>query len=406
MNTPLFIAKRYLFSKKSVNAINIISGISTLGVLVGSAALVIILSVFNGFEHLILNMFGTLSPELRIEPSKGKLFNPNEIDHDLLKNDPRVLHYAEVLQEKVLLRYGNNQYIATLKGIGEEDAKPKKLDALIEFGSDNLRKGNPSQAVIGAAVHAYLGVVIDSLWEDISVYSPRKGASSSFNPADEFTIREIKPVGIMKPQPQFDDYVLAPLSFAQDVLGEHDELSAIEIDVKKGVKVSSFQKELAASLGDRFVVKNRGEQNPTLYKILNSEKWAIFLILTFVLIIAILNIIGSLSMLVIDKQKDILVLQSLGANPSFIKQIFFAEGMFISLIGCVLGMLLGLLFCLAQMKFGLIKMSGGDLITDIYPIALKGMDFVLVFGTVFSISVIASWVSSRLSLKNSEQVLE
>lgn len=406
MNTPLFIAKRYLFSKKSVNAINIISGISTLGVLVGSAALVIILSVFNGFEHLILNMFSVLSPELRIEPSEGKLFNPNTIDQKSLKNDPRVLHYGEVLQEKVLLRYGNNQYIATLKGIGVEDTKPKKLDALIEFGSDTLRKGNHDQAVIGAAVHAYLGLSFDSLWRDISVYSPRKGTSASFNPADEFTIREIEPVGVMKPQPQFDNYVLTPLSFAQEVLSEHDELSAIEIDLKNGVNIATFQKQLSASLGSKFVVKNRGEQNPSLYKILNSEKWAIFLILTFVLIIAILNIIGSLSMLVIDKQKDILVLQSLGANPSFIKQIFFAEGMFISLIGCVLGMLLGLLFCLAQMKFGLIKMSGTDLVTDIYPVALKGMDFVLVFGTVLGISAIASWVSSRLSLKNSEEILE
>ncbi len=406
MNTPLFIARRYLFSKKSVNAINIISSISTLGVLVGSAALVIILSVFNGFENLILNMFSVLSPELRIEPSAGKLFNPNSISRDELRKDPRVLHYADILQEKVLLRYGENQYIATLKGVGKTDAESTKLLSLIEFGNDSLYHNGQFNTVIGAGVHAYLGVNIDEQKRKISVYSPRKGAGNSFNPADEFTIRLIKPVGIMTAQPQFDDYLITPLAFAQDVLDEKEELSAIEIDLKPGVSISSFQKELVKSLGSNFVVKNRGEQNPTLYKILNSEKWAIFLILTFVVIIAILNIIGSLTMLVIDKQKDILVLQSLGANQFFIKRIFFAEGMFISLLGCIIGMFLGLVFCILQMKFGFIKMSGADLITEVYPVALKWTDFVLVFATVSIISTIASLVSSRLSLKNNEQALE
>lgn len=406
MNTPLFIAKRYLFSKKSVNAINIISGISTLGVLVGSAALVIILSVFNGFEHLILNMFSVLSPELRIEPSAGKLFNPNSISREDIKKDPRVLHYADILQEKVLLRYGENQYIGTLKGLGGSDSQPAKLHDLLAFGHDTLQQGGQFNAVIGAAVHAYLGVNLDRDGQGIMVYSPRKRGGISFNPADEFTIRSIKPIGIMEPQAQFDDYLITSLAFAQEVLDEKNELSAIEIDLKEGENIRSFQKELAASLGKDFVVKNRGEQNPTLYKILNSEKWAIFLILTFVLIIAILNIIGSLTMLVIDKQKDILVLQSLGANQSFIKGIFFAEGMLISLLGCIIGMLLGLLFCVLQMKFGLIKMSGTELITDVYPVALKWTDFVLVFTTVFIISAIASFVSSRLSLKNNDQALE
>lgn len=404
MNTPLFIAKRYLFSKKSINAINIISGISTLGVLIGSAALIIILSVFNGFEKLILNMFSELSPELRIEPAKGKLFNFTSIDRENIKNDPRVAYYSEVLQEKVLLRLGQNQFIGTLRGVERDHSRPDKLKSILEFGNDSLQRGSEEFAVIGAAVHAYLGVSLEPNGDDISVYSPRKAAGNSLNPADEFTIRKIKPSGVMIAQPQFDDYFITSLHFAQEVLDEYDQLSAIEIDLKDGINISSFQKELSASLGENFVVKNLGEQNPTLYKILNSEKWAIFLILTFVLIIAILNIIGSLTMLVIDKQKDIVVLQSLGANQSFIKRIFFSEGMFISLIGCIIGLLFGLAFCLLQLKFGFIKMSGADLITDVYPIALKGMDFFLVFITVFGISAIASLVSSRLSLKSSESL--
>lgn len=404
MNTPLFIAKRYLFSKKSINAINIISGISTLGVLIGSAALIVILSVFNGFERLILNMFSVLSPELRIEPANGKLFYIDSLNRESIKNDSRVIYYSEVLQEKVLLRLGQNQFIGTLRGVDSDHNKSEKLKGLIEFGNDTLQKGSEEFAVIGAAVHAYLGVNLEDKEGGISVYSPRKNAGNSLNPADEFTIRSIKPSGIMIAQPQFDDYFITPLHFAQEVLDEYDKISAIEIDVKEGINITSFQKELSSSLGKSFIVKNIGEQNPTLYKILNSEKWAIFLILTFVLIIAILNIIGSLTMLVIDKQKDIVVLQSLGANQSFIKRIFFAEGMFISLIGCIVGLLFGLLFCLLQLKFGFIKMSGADLITDVYPIALKGIDFVLVFSTVFGISAIASYVSSRLSLKSNEQL--
>jgi lipoprotein-releasing system permease protein len=393
-----------LFSKKSINAINIISGISTLGVLIGSAALIIILSVFNGFEQLILNMFSVLSPELRIEPANGKLFHPDSLDRGNLKNDPRVVHYSEVLQEKVLLRLGQNQFIGTIRGVSSGKNASDKLKDLIEFGNDELQRGGEDFTVIGAAVHAYLGVNLEDEEVEISVYSPRKNAGNTLNPADEFNIRSIKPSGIMIPQPQFDNYFITPLHFAQEVLDEYDRISAIEIDVKEGVNIPSFQKELAASLGSSFVVKNIGEQNPALYKILNSEKWAIFFILTFVLIIAILNIIGSLTMLVIDKQKDIVVLQSLGANQSFIKQIFFSEGMFISLIGCAIGMLLGLLFCLLQLKFGFIKMSGSDLITEVYPVALKSIDFILVFSTVFGISAIASYVSSRLSLKSNEQL--
>ena len=186
MNTPLFIARRYLFSKKSVNAINIISGISTLGVLIGSAALIIILSVFNGFEQMILSMFSALSPELRIEPATGKLMHPDSLNRENLKKDPRVIHYSEVLQEKVLLRYGQNQFIATLRGVSKDSSKSKVLAELIEFGDDSLEKGDENFAILGAAAHAYLGVNIEDDWSDISVYSPRKSGVNSFNPADEF----------------------------------------------------------------------------------------------------------------------------------------------------------------------------------------------------------------------------
>lgn len=402
MNTPLFIARRYLFSKKSVNAINIISGISMLGVFVGSAALIIILSIFNGFELLIVNMYSAFTPELRIEPTRGKSFILNDSLEAELRSDPRVLHYSDVLQEKVLLRYGSNQYIATLKGQSEMNDF-SLADSVIQFGQYRLTDGFFNYAVVGAAVHAYLGIDITEKNRLVSVYSPRKNAVTSMNPSEEFNVRGILPTGVLKVQPQFDNLIIVPLNFARDVLGEEERISAIEIHLNKDVDETAFQQELQERLSTDFRVNNIAQQNPTLYKILNSEKWAIFFILTFILVIAIFNIIGSLTMLVIDKKKDIAVLKSLGASDSFIKNIFFSEGMFISLLGCVLGLAVGLIFCLLQEKYGLIAMEGTDLV-NFFPVAIKGFDFLLVFCTVSLISAVASFVSSRLSVKGEEQL--
>lgn len=402
MNTPLFIARRYLFSKKSVNAINIISGISMLGVFVGSAALIIILSIFNGFELLIVNMYSAFTPELRIEPARGKSFVLDASQETRLRSDPRVLYYTDVLQEKVLLRYGSNQYIATLKGHSEM-GNFRLADSLIQFGQYKLSNAYSDLAVVGAAVHAYLGIDINEKNRLVSVYSPRKNAGASINPSEEFNVRGITPTGVLKAQPQFDNLIIVPLTFARDVLGEPEKISAVELYLKEGVDEAAFQQELQQLLGASHRVSNIAQQNPTLYKILNSEKWAIFFILTFILVIAIFNIIGSLTMLVIDKKKDIAVLRSLGASDSFIKNIFFSEGMFISLLGCVLGLAVGLAFCLLQQRFGLISMEGTELVNS-FPVSIKGTDFLLVFFTVSLISAVVSFVSSRLSVKGQEQL--
>lgn len=403
MNTPLFIARRYLFSKKSVNAINIISGISTLGVLIGSAALVIILSVFNGFEHLILNMYSAFTPELRIEPRQGKSFVFDNSLQGHLQQQKGVAYYTEVLQEKVLLRYGQNQYIANLKGENARDIPAAVADSLLFQGEFMLEDRGTDYSVIGAAIQAYLGINLDND-NELSIYSPRKGNVNVLNPAEEFNLRSIKIAGILMAQPMFDNQMIVPISFARDVLDEADRVSAVEIYLADGVDPGKIETSLGQLFGDQFLIKNRAQQNPTLYKVLNSEKWAIFFILTFVLIIAIFNIIGSLTMLVIDKKRDIAVLKSLGASDSFIKRIFFSEGMFISLIGCLAGMLLGLIFCLLQREFGLIEMQGAELVTNVFPIAIKAGDFVLVFLTVTFIALIASYVSSHLSVKGEEQL--
>ena len=373
-----------------------------LGVFVGSAALIIILSVFNGFENIVLSMYNTFSPELRIEALKGKTFDPGNTYFLTLKNDKRIINYTEVLQEKALVRYGESQSIALVKGVSEGFMKNKSgLDSVISSGSFTLWSRGQDMAVIGYALQNFLSINLNNEFQSLDVYSPRKGALNSLNPADEFNVRSIYPSGVFAVQQEFDNTMIVPIRFARELLGENKLVSYIEINAAKNVVIDDFQTEIVESLGKEFLVKNRSQQNELLYKILNSEKWAIFLILTFVLIIAIFNIIGSLTMLVIDKRKDIAVLTSLGADKSLIRGIFFIEGMMISMLGCILGMFAGLIFILLQQQFGFIAMSGVNLMIDTYPVGIKLSDFVLVFGTVLLVSVIASAISSTLSVKNS-----
>ncbi|MFA6946418.1 MAG: FtsX-like permease family protein [Pedobacter sp.] len=407
VNTSYYIAKRYLFSKKSVNAINFISGISMLGVFVGSAALIIILSVFNGFENIVLSMYNTFSPELRIEPEQGKTFDPADSRFTKLKKDKRIVNYTEVLQEKALVRYGQSQSIALVKGVGEEFVKGRSgLDSVISSGSFTLWHRGRDMTVIGAGLQNSLSVNLNDEFQSLDVYSPKKGAMNSINPADEFNVRSIYPSGVFMVQQEFDNMMIVPIRFARNLLGEEKLISFIEINTLQGTSVDDLQVEIENTLGKDFVVKNRSQQNELLYKILNSEKWAIFLILTFVLIIAIFNIIGSLTMLVIDKRKDIAILSSLGANRQLIRGIFFIEGMMISMLGCFVGMAAGLVFILLQQKFGFIEMSGTNLIIDSYPVGIKLSDFILVFGTVLTVSMIASAISSRLSVRNTVDLRE
>lgn len=378
-----------------------------LGVFVGSAALIIILSVFNGFENIVLSMYNTFSPELRIELAEGKAFEPSDPRFSKFKNDKRIINYTEVLQEKALVRYGKSQSIALVKGVSDEYMNGQvSLDSAISSGSFILKEKGENFAVIGSAIQNYLSVNLNDDFRHLDIYSPRKNAANSLNPADEFNVMSIHPSGVFSVQQEFDNMMIVPIGFARELLGEESKVSLIEINTRDDVSVDDLQVEISEILGKDFVVKNRSQQNQLLYKILNSEKWAIFMILTFVLIIAIFNIIGSLTMLVIDKKKDIAILSSLGADNGLIRGIFFIEGMMISMVGCVLGMFAGLMFCLLQQHFGFIKMAGASLLIDSYPVGIKGTDFILVFGTVLLVSLIASAISSRLSVKNTGSLRE
>jgi lipoprotein-releasing system permease protein len=403
LNTSAFIAKRYLFSKKSTNAINIISGISMLGVLVGSAALIIILSVFNGFETLIVSLYSSFTPELKVLPVKGKSFDPRMLHLDSLRKLPNILSVTEVQEEKVLLRYGKSQFIGTVKGVSNDFLKNPALDSTLQVGSFTLKDEGRNLAVIGASVQISLGINVKDQMVRLQIYSPRHKQVNSFNPLDEFVVRTIGTSGVFSVQQDFDNMVITPISFTRDLLDEPVEISYLELNLKDGVNTNQMQRQLQETFGKNYAVKNRYQQNTSLYKLLNSEKWAVFLILTFVLIIAIFNIIGSLTMLVIDKRKDIAILTSLGADKNLVQRVFFYEGMLISLIGCVIGVTIGLIFCLLQLKFGLVTM-GGSIMVQAYPVTLKLTDFLLVFLTVIGISTIASGISARLSVQKLDEI--
>lgn len=404
MKTAFYIAKRYLFSKKSTNAINIISGISMLGVFVGSAALIIILSAFNGLEDLVVSLSNTLTPDLRIEPTKGKTFDPDNTALLDFRKDKRVAIYTDVLQEKALLRYGNQQYIGVIKGVSNDFLKNKDLDSTLVQGEFILNADGEDYAVVGSTVQYTLGININDQLRILEIYSPNKSNGMGFGPESEFVARYLHPVGVFESNQDSDNQVIIPISLARELLAEPKNISAAEVSLKNPEDADQIRDELQAKLGDQFVVKDRIQQNALLYKILNSEKWAVYLILTFVLLIATFNIVGSLTMLVIDKQKDIAILGSLGAGKTMIRQIFLLEGLMISFLGCIAGLGIGGIFAYLQMKFGFISMGDQNMVVNSYPMDLKAIDFVLVFLTVFVISFIASFISSRLSVKRFEKL--
>jgi lipoprotein-releasing system permease protein len=404
LNTSVYIARRYLFSRKSTHAINIISGISMLGVFIGSAALIIILSGFNGFEKVIINLYNNFSPELKIEPVKGKTFNPDTLNFNDLRKDSTLFSFTHVLEEKALISYGDRRTLCNIKGVSNEFLNNQELQKTIVVGSFDLHLNKQPSAVIGSIIQSTLSVNINDEFTPLQIYSPKRNEVNSANPLDEFVQKNITPSGVFSIQQDFDNIVVTPISFTRQLLEQPTEVSAIELNFNKGTDVKQMQQHIQQMAGGGFTVKNRREQNAALYRILNSEKWAVFAILTFVLIIAIFNIIGSLTMLVMDKRKDIAILSSLGAGKGLIQRIFFFEGMMISWIGCLAGIFVGLAFCFVQLKFSLIKMGSATSVLDAYPVDVQFNNILLVFLTVSIISVFAAAISARVSVQGLDEI--
>jgi lipoprotein-releasing system permease protein len=394
LNFPLYIARRYFVSRKSHNIINIISGISVAGVTIGTMALIIVLSVFNGFQNLVISLFNSFSPDLVITLKEGKTFNAPSLDEEQMRKIPGVVSLSQYIEENALVKYKDKQYIVTIKGVGEDYSKMSGLDTMMVEGKFKLQEGKQDFAVIGNGVAYYLGASLDDFLEPISIYVPRRAASYSGSLENAFNTDIIFPSGFFSVQQDFDSkYVMLPLRFVKKLLEYDHEITGLEIWLDKGADKDKIQDKIIKITGDRFQVKNRFQQQATLYKLMKSEKWAIFLILTLILFIATFNVIGSLSMLIIDKKHDIAVLQCMGASQPMVKAIFLAEGMMISFFGAAAGILLGGAVCKLQEIYGFVKLGSAEstFVVSTYPVDMQLPDFIFVFLTVITIGLLAAW---------------
>lgn len=391
MRLPFFIARRYLFAKKSHNIINVISGISAAGIMVGTMALIIVLSVFNGFEHVIVSLFNTFDPDIRITLVEGKTFHAGDIAADKIKQMNGIVRYTDVLEENALLRCNNRQYFATIKGVSPEFQQSSGLDSMLVEGDMVLESKGEPFAIAGRGVAFYLGLNPQDMVHKLEIYVPRRGATAA-RPDQAFNSAKLFISGIFAIQDDFDSkYVLLPLGFTRELLDYTDEVSAVELGLKKGIETEQVQKNLQTLVGPKFKVQNRFQQQSTLYSLMKSEKLAVFFILGFILLIASFNVIGSLSMLIIEKKKDINILWSMGADGRLIRRIFLVEGLLVTTLGALTGLILGAIVCWVQQHFGIVKLqvSGGSFLIDSYPVSMQLFDFVMVFLTVFFIGLAA-----------------
>jgi len=400
VNLSVYIAKRYLFAKKSRNAINVISAVSVAGVAVGTMALIIILSVFNGLEDMINKIFNTFDPDLCITAARGKVFTPDSASLARLSEIKGIYEFSTTLEDNAALRYGEKQYIANIKGVDDNYINVTSLDSSMYEGEFSLKTaaGSP-KAVIGLGVARYLGIGLNFI-TPLSIWVPRRTGGNNMNPENALIHRYLFPSGIFEIEQEFDSkYLFIPIDFCRELLEYENEISSIEIKLKDYREEPSVRKEVEKIFGKSFVIKNRIQQQEIFYKVMHSERLAIFFILTLIIVIASFNIIGSLTMLIIEKERDIEILKSLGADNNLIRKIFIFEGWLISIFGALTGLILGFIICWIQQRYGLIRLESEVLIMRAYPVIMKFRDFIIVPLTVLMIGYWAAWYPVRFLTK-------
>lgn len=398
MNLPFYIAKRYLISKKSHNVINIISWISVSGIAVGTMALIIVLSAFNGLETLVEDLYASFDPDLKITIIKGKTFSADEFPKDKVLAIPEVAFYNSTLEEVALIKYEDKQTIATIKGVEESFYEMTGMDSLLIEGDIRHHAEKNNNIILGWGIADQLSLFIAESVYQVGIIVPKRGNSKSLTPGSEFNRKTANATGIFSVNPDFDTkYVLGELEFVQKLLKHKDRLSSVELGLIKDCNWEKVKTKVQQAVGENYKVQTRFEMNELIFKTNKTEKWITFLILSFILVIASFNIIGSLTMLIIDKKKDVWILKTMGANNSVIRKIFFAEGMLINFLGAFSGMTIGAFICWLQMQFGLLRLAGG--VVDFYPIELNIMDFVNVSIIVIIIGLVASWYPVRILTK-------
>lgn len=399
MGFPLFVAWRYLFSKKSHNAINIISFISVVGVALSTMALVCTLSVFNGFRDLIGGLYTAFDPELEVMPSKGKFAAADDSLLLRIKAHPDVAVATECLEENALILFQGHPMVFSLKGVGENfDSCTNIRSILAGDGEYMLNAGGVNYGIPGIGLAQQLGGFD---YGKVPVCALRKGERiNTINPSESFTTGDLFSPGVVfhVSQRQYDDsYMLCSLAFAQELFEQKGQISSLELRLKEGADVAKVKKELRAIVGERFKVYDRIEQQQDMYAVMEIEKMVAYFFLTFILLVACFNIIGSVSMLIIEKRSDMEVLRHLGADEQMLRHIFLYEGRLIALLGAVIGVVLGLALCYAQQEFGLLRLgdSSGTFIIDAYPVSVHLLDVLLVLITVIVVGFCAVWYPVR-----------
>ena len=368
--------------------------ISGIGVMIVTAALVIVLSVFNGFARLSESLFNSFNPDMAITLKKGKTFSSGELDISLIKKIKGVKYVTEVVEENALMKYLDKQSIVTLKGVSRDFGKMCGIDTMMAAGHFILEEGGMNYAVLGYGIADYLGANLNDFKNPITIYVARRDADFSNVFDNAFSTASIFPSGTFSIQTDFDvKYVLLPLRFMKQILGYHDELTSVEIGLDKTADPAKVQQALMETAGDKFRVKNRYEQQEIIYKIFRTEKWAIVMILAFILLIATFNVTASISMLILEKKKDIAVLQSLGSTKTLVQHIFLIEGLLISFSGALAGLIIGGGICWAQIRFGLVRLGDIDstFVVNTYPVRMIPLDFIIIFVIVMAIGFFAAW---------------
>ena len=385
MNLSFYIAKRYLFSKKSHNAIHIISLVAVCGVAVATIAAVCALSVFNGFQGLMGGMFGAFDPELKIMPAKGKVFNPETELFLEIRSLPEIELISKSLEDNALVSYRDREVPVVLKGVSDKFASLTDFEPLLIDGSVELERETSNYALLGLGLANNLSVNTGFVFP-MEVFAPkRKAAINLSNPTASISSAYLYIGGVFRTNQSIYDnnYIIVPMRLARELLDYETEVSALEIKLKHGTSIHSVQSQIQKILGNDFLVKDRYQQQEESYKMVSIEKWVTFLMLCFILLIAIFNVTGSLSMLIIEKQSDVLTLRNMGANNRLISNIFLFEGWMISIIGGVAGIIIGVLLCLGQQYFGWLKLgTGANFAVDAYPVIVSVGDLLFILLTV------------------------
>ena len=390
-------AWRYFKAKKTTNAINIIAWVSITAIIMGTMLLVLVLSVFNGFEGLVKQLYSSFYPDLKVSAASGKMITITPSQLQALKGIDGIRNYSLVVEEKALVQNGEYQSVVHLKGVDEQYRYVSGVASHLVNGEYELGDAQSPRLILGGGVEAALGVYADRNIFKLRIYLPRKSNTDQIDLLNDISNDTIRTSAAFLIQQEFDNkYGITNIDFVKQALKwSDDEYSAIEIALKDPDKASPVQKELQKIFNKNYLVQDKYQQNKSLYSVMNMERWAIYGVLCLILVVAAFNMIGALTMLVLEKQKDISVLHALGANRGFIRRIFLSEGMLLAIIGAVVGMVLAIAIALLQLKFHLIPITGGSFLIDYFPVKLKWTDFVLVGATVFVIALIASWLPSK-----------